>query len=101
MKDYRLEQVRGATTTDEIFMKLGDVIMKGWPNDRSNVPSEILPYFPYRDEMTVQDGIIMRGTRIVVPTTMRRELKERLHVGYMGVNSCLRYATTSSPVVHV
>ena len=92
MKDYRLEQVRGATTTDEVLMKLGDVIMKGWPNDRSNVPSEILPYFPYRDEMTVQDGIIMRGTRIVVPTTMRRELKERLHVGHMGVNSCLRRA---------
>ena len=42
MKDYRLEQVRGATTTDEVLMKLGDVIMKGWPDDRSNVPSEIL-----------------------------------------------------------
>ena len=37
MKENRLDEVRGATAKDEIMVKLGIMIMKGWPDERSKV----------------------------------------------------------------
>ena len=52
----------------------------------------VLPYFSYRDELTVQDGIILRGDRIVIQQSLRQDLKTKVHAGHQGVNSCLRRA---------
>ena len=52
----------------------------------------LLPYFSYRDELTIQDGVIFRGERIVVPTSLRHSMKEKVHAGHMGINSSLRRA---------
>ena len=66
--------------------------MQGWPDHKSLLPKPLTPYFDYRDELTVQDGIILRGERIVIPASMRRDMKERVHAGHSGINSCLRRA---------
>ncbi|GAB1598786.1 hypothetical protein Ahia01_000155800 [Argonauta hians] len=92
IKDKRLDDIRSATLKDNAMGKLKTVIMEGWPAERSNLPSELIPYFSYRDEMTVQDGLILCGERVVIPCAMRKEIKEKLHVGHMGINSCLRRA---------
>lgn len=49
-------------------------------------------YHSYRDELTVQDGLVLRGDRIVIPVALRRDVKERIHAGHMGINSCIRRA---------
>ena len=67
-------------------------IIKGWPNEKSKVPLCITPYFDYRDELTVQDGIVLRGERVVIPTSMRKQLKAEVRSGHSGINSCLRRA---------
>ena len=68
----RLDRIRGATLLDPVLQELGTVIMEGWPNDRRRVPDRLLPYFSYRDELTIQDGIIFRGERIVIPSSLRK-----------------------------
>ena len=45
-----------------------------------------------RDELTVQDGVIFRGQRIVVPVSLRRHMKQKLHASHLGAESCLRRA---------
>ena len=56
------------------------------------MPKPLTPYFDYRDELTVQDGIILHGERIVIPSSMRHEMKQKVHAGHTGINSCLRRA---------
>ena len=85
----RLDRIRGATLLDPVLQKLGKVIIEGWPNDRRRVPDRLLPYFSYRDELTTQDGVIFRGERIVIPSSLRKSMKEKVHV---GINSSLRRA---------
>ena len=53
-------------------------------------PAVHLPYFDYRDELTVQGGIVLRGERVVIQTSMRKELKAKVHAGHFGTDSCLR-----------
>ena len=91
-KDHRLDIIRSATVADQEMKILSNVIMAGWPNDRHDVPPEARPYFDYRDELTVQDGIVYWGDRIVVPKSMRLEMKQKVHIGHLGINFCLRRA---------
>ena len=88
----RLDRIRGATLLDRVLQELGKVIMEGWPNDRRRVPCRLLPYFSYRDEVTIQDGVIFRGERIVIPSSLRKSMKEKVHAGHIGINSSLRRA---------
>jgi hypothetical protein len=92
LKKDRLEQVKLATLADENLTVLKSVILKGWPASKQDVPTAVTAYFDYRDEMTVQDGIVLRGERIVIPETLRKDIKERVHAGHLGINSCLRRA---------
>ena len=92
IKDEHLQQVRNATATDSTLVKLGEIILKGWPDHRADTDVELLPYYNYRDELTIQDGIIYRGERIVIPRSLRQEMKSKIHAGHLGINSCLRGA---------
>ena len=42
-------------------MELGKTILAGWPDTRSTTPEVVLPYFSYRDELTIHDGVLYRG----------------------------------------
>ena len=92
IKSDRLDEIRVATERDESLSCLKNTIMKGWPPNKDAMPNSLTPYFSYRDELTVQDGIIMRGERVVIPAAMRPYIKVKLHAGHMGINACLRRA---------
>ena len=61
--------------------------MEGWPIDRGQVLHSTLLYISYSDELAIHDGVIFRGKRIVVPISLRKGKKEKVHV---GINSFLR-----------
>ena len=52
--------------------------MSGWLTEQTNCLECVQPYWNYRDEMTVQNGLILKGTRIVIPKQMKINLLERL-----------------------
>ena len=63
-----------ATSADHNLQVLMTVILQGWPLGKSSTPAEAQPYFNCHDELSVQNGIIFRGERIVVPSTFRHEM---------------------------
>ena len=70
----RLLQIQRDTEADDCLQVLKAVIQKGWPERKSNVPSVISPYFNIRDKMSIQDGLIFKEERVVVPRASRSEL---------------------------
>ena len=89
-----LLKFKDATEKDDVLKHLKQVISCGWPDNKDDLQPELRPYFNYRDEMSLEDGIITRGERIVVPSSLRQEMKGKIHTGHMGINSCLRRART-------
>ena len=55
------------------------------------------PFFSVRDELTIQlqDGLIFRGQREVVPQSLRPLEKTKLHSSHMGIDARLRRARES------
>ena len=92
IKEDKLDEIRGATLKDDTLKVLGDMILRGCPNEKQHVPEVILPYFSFRDELVVHKGIILRGEQIVIPVCLRESMKKKVHTGHLGINSCLRRA---------
>ena len=50
------------------------------------------PYWNYRDEISCQDGILLKGTRVIIPATMRPEMLRIIHSSHLGIDKCKRRA---------
>lgn len=79
ISDQRMEELTTATDSDETVQQLGTVIQRGWPKTKDGLPPQLTPYFSIRDTLTVQDGILMKGERLVIPISMRTDIKHLLH----------------------
>ena len=88
----RLARLKGETAQDETLQALAEVIKVGWPEDKNRIPLDVRAYHNVRDELTVENGIIFRGQRCVVPSSLRREVIEKLHSAHMGIEACTRRA---------
>ncbi len=75
-----------ATASDSI---LQEVICKIKSPGDDTLPS---PYQHFRDELSVIDGVLLKGRRIVVPSTKRQQMNELIHEGHMGIEKCKRRA---------
>ena len=88
----RYEQIQSATDKDAALQAVIQVVLKGWPAQRDNVAPAAREYWPFRDEMSVQDGVLYKGCRVVIPSLLRQEMLGRIHYAHLGVEACLRRA---------
>jgi len=68
------------------------LITSGWPNKLFQLPEEVKPHYSYKDELAVLDGIIYKGTRLVVPIAARGEILNKLHTSHQGTAATIRRA---------
>ena len=61
------------------MLALKETIFNGRPECKADVNAEISLYFVMRDELAINDGLIFKEERVVVPQGMRKEIKHRLH----------------------
>ena len=92
ISDSTLAKFQVETAKDESLQVLSQVIRAGWPTKTSMVPTSAQPFFKYRDEMTLQNGLIFKGTKIVVPESLHRCMLEETHKSHQGLQACLRRA---------
>lgn len=90
--DARLRDIQRETEGDDTLKALEQVIMHGWPARYSSTPTQLRPYFHIRDELVIQNGIIFKGERAVNPSSLRSEIKMRIHSSHIGIEGCLRRA---------
>lgn len=48
-----------------------------------------------RNELLIQDGIVTRGNRMVIPKMLKAEIIACIHDGHQGLNKCRERANTS------
>lgn len=84
--------IKEATAQDDTLQAVKHLILTGWPDHLKQCTQETAPYFDIRDELSYQDGVIFRGTRVIVPRQARPVIRQRLHRAHMGANSTIRRA---------
>ena len=65
----RMNQLHTETAQDEELVLLKHIVQTGWPQDICDLLKEIQPYWTFCKEMTIEDGLLLKGTHIIVPQT--------------------------------
>ena len=92
VSDQKMELIKTATKTDPQMQLLSKVIHEGWPNDRSECPKQLLDFWNFRDEMSVIDGVALKGSKILIPKELRPLMLDKVHDSHLGVEKCTQRA---------
>ena len=78
----RLQELQEATQRDPSLSLLARSVYEGWPKTIRDCPHSIQSYWYFRDEITCEDNILYKGTRLIVPQLERSSTLKVLHMGH-------------------
>ena len=71
------------------------MIKEGWPSIRTECPQSVLNYWTFKEDLSVEDGIIYKGRRLIMPETEREGTLKILHEGHYSTSKMLLRAKDS------
>ena len=66
----KLKEIQDATFKDPILQQLQQFILDGFPNSKNSMPPELMPYFQFRSELSIAEGTVFKGDKIVIPSSL-------------------------------
>ena len=93
--ERRLQEIKTQLETDPVLQQVMSFCRDGWLDYIIQTPGSVQPYWNYRAELTVQDGLLLKNSRIVIPSCMRLEILDKIHAGYQGIVKCRERAKNS------
>jgi hypothetical protein len=81
------KDILSTTTTDKVLTVLKTKIEKGFPKTKAELEQDIQPYWRVKDILTMYEGVIYMGDRVVVPKELRNRTLETLHAAHQGTTS--------------
>lgn len=91
IQDPLLKEVASATKEDSESQHLIKLIRSGWSKKHADQPTYD-KYRHFNDELTIEQDIIYKGQRAVIPKALQRKTLNLLHANHAGINSTLRRA---------
>jgi hypothetical protein len=75
--------VAESTASDPILLKVKDCTVSGW----SDVLSDLVlkPYFHIRHSLSVEEGCLLTGSKVIIPQSLRNGVLDLLHKGHPGI----------------
>ena len=95
LRDPILDRLQAIALSDENYKSLIDNVQNGFPAARDKADASVALYWNIRNELSVDDGIVLYGPRIVIPKSARREVLDRLHDSHQGIDRIKRRARQS------
>ena len=69
------------TATDPLLSKVVTYLDCGWP---MSVDGDLKPFFHRKDELSIEKGCVLWGSRVIIPKEGRESLLNELHREHMG-----------------
>ncbi|CAH8492821.1 unnamed protein product [Dicrocoelium dendriticum] len=76
------DMVRKATDRDPVLSTVKRMLLRGWG---SRAPGDLRPFFNCRFELSLHEGCILRGSRIVIPLTLRSAVLKEFHDAHPSI----------------
>ena len=89
VQETTLDKIRIHSKTDSTLSLIMRYVLDGWPGNANECAEPAQPYFTCREELTIVDGLLVKANRIVIPTDMRHDCLETLHVPHLGLQKTL------------
>ena len=86
MTDTGLDRIAKATQEDIVLKAAFDYTVKGWPMRKEDTLIAARDLYAIRGELSVSEGLLLKGEQIIIPSDLRGEILEKIHAGHMGLN---------------
>ena len=83
------------TRKDPTIKLLMHYIGTGWPCECRRLPQELYPYLNSREDLSVKDELVTKGSRLLLPSTLKQKVMEQIHEGHQGMEKCMLKARES------
>ncbi|UYV70501.1 K02A2.6-like [Cordylochernes scorpioides] len=94
ISDVRVKEIKESQDKDQVIQNIIKYTQEGWP-ERTNVSMSESQYWPAKDDFSVENGILLKGSRYVIPENIRKGLLQRIHEGHLGIVKCRERAKGS------
>ena len=88
IEERERDEMLQETNKDKELQSLKHYISTGWPAKRSQIPVFLHPYWNYRDELTIEMGILMKNSKVLIPETLRQKYLIQIHQGHQEIEAC-------------
>ena len=85
-------QLREFGKADRTFQALQQIVHRGWSTTITDIPTDLRPYWPYRDEIGILDGVLFKGRQVLIPEQLRNDILDQLHEAHMEIEKTKRLA---------
>ncbi|XP_049269086.1 uncharacterized protein K02A2.6-like [Rhipicephalus sanguineus] len=92
--NHLLNRIRTSIQTDKTLFKVATFCTTSWPTVHGLSP-DLKRYVEVASEISLVDGLLFKGDRIIIPPDMRVEVLEKLHAGHLGTTRCRARARES------
>ena len=90
-----LDNIHKETRKESTHTILKHYINMGWPCERKMVPQELHLYWNFQEDLSVRDGLVTKGSRLLIPSTLHRKVLEQIHEEHQGMEKCMLKARES------
>ena len=94
-KDPLIDEMDKAAAEDPVYQELKQFLLTSNEDSRRNVPETIRSYTKQLDELSCEGNLVLRGMRILVPSSLRRKVLANLHSSHTGAEAAKRRARQS------
>ena len=81
----KINIIRGATERDPILFAVYCITLNGWPTRFNEVPHIACQFWGARDEVIIDNGLLLKEDRICIPPELYKRMLSNLHEGYKGI----------------
>ena len=71
------------TSKDRQLSQVYSYVMEGWPGKK--LPEALMPYYNKRGELSTDQGCLLWGMRVVIPTNLQYRILNELHFTHPGI----------------
>ena len=86
--DESLNVLKRDISSDPEISALREIIYSGWPEKQKKVPVPLRKYWAYRDELSIENGLVLNGERVIIPESQRDDILEKIHQTQQGTAKC-------------
>ena len=76
------DMIRREIQKDPTLSLVLEYAKRGWPID---CKKEVEPFYRRKEEITIQDGCLMWGSRVIIPSKLQNQVLDELHEGHLGI----------------
>ena len=84
-----IETLKETTCEDPVLSTVYQLVQHRWPKERRRVPNMAKYYWDFRDKLSTDEGLLLKGLSLIILAALRENYLQRLHEGHLSASKTI------------